>query len=156
MSNVRSVKPKSIEILICGKTYVIRFTLNSFIELEEMYGDVENAMKQLSGEVIIDETTGIAVMEDVTDEKGTPIYETVTDNNGVETQVEKRKVSFKAVRNMLYAGLISAQPDITKETVGNFEFSDFSDIMAKLMEALTGSLPEEKTDSKDGEVKVKN
>ena len=141
MSNGRSVKPNSIEILIGGKTYVIRFTLNSFIELEEMYGDVENAMKQLSGEVIKDETTGMAVMEDVTDEKGKT------------TQVEKRKVSFKAVRNMLYAGLISAQPDITKETVGNFEFSDFSDIMAKLMEALTGSLPENKTESDDEKVK---
>ena len=141
MSNIKSVKPKSIEILIGGKTYVIRFTLNSFIELEEMYGDVENAMKQLSGETIKDETTGMVVMEDVTDEKGKT------------TQVEKRKVSFKAVRNMLYAGLISAQPDITKETVGNFEFSDFSDIMAKLMEALTGSLPESKTESDE---KIKN
>jgi len=140
MSNIKSVKPKSIEILIGGKTYVIRFTLNSFIELEEMYGDVENAMKQLSGEVL-------------TDEKGTPIMEDVTDEDGKTTQVEKRKVSFKAVRNMLYAGLISAQPDITKETVGNFEFSDFSDIMAKLMEALTGSLPENKTESDDEKVK---
>jgi len=132
MSNVRSVKPKSIEILIGGKTYVIRFTLNSFIELEEMYGDVENAMKQLSGEIL-------------TDEKGTSIIDE-------ETGEPKRKVSFKAVRNMLYAGLISAQPDITKADVGNFEFSDFSDIMAKLMEALTGSLPEQKEDSE----KVKN
>ena len=142
MSNIKSVKPKSIEILIGGKTYVIRFTLNSFIELEEMYGDVENAMKQLSGETIKDETTGMVVMEDVTDEK-----------TGEVTQVEKRKVSFKAVRNMLYAGLISAQPDITKTDVGNFEFSDFSDIMAKLMEALTGSLPEVKTESDDEKVK---
>ena len=140
MSNIKSVKPKSIEISIGGKTYVIRFTLNSFIELEEMYGDVENAMKQLSGEVL-------------TDEKGTPIMEDVTDEDGKTTQVEKRKVSFKAVRNMLYAGLISAQPDITKADVGNFEFSDFSDIMAKLMEALTGSLPENKTESDDEKVK---
>jgi len=141
MSNAKSVKPKSVEIKIGGETYVIRFTLNSFIELEEMYGDVESAMKALSGEVI-------------TDEKGTPIFEDVTDEKtGDITQVEKRKVSFKAVRNMLYAGLISAQSEITKEIVGNFEFSDFTGIMAKLMEALTGSLPESKTES---ELKVKN
>jgi hypothetical protein len=136
MSNAKSVKPESVEITIGGKTYVIRFTLNSFIELEETYGDVESAMKALSGEIIIDEATGMAVMEDITDEK-----------TGEKKQVEKRKVSFKVVRDMLYAGLISAQPSITKADVGNFEFSDFSSIMEKLMKALTGSLPESKEEN---------
>jgi len=136
MSNIKSVKPKSVMVKIGEDSYVIRFTLNSFIELEEEYGDVESAMKALSGETVKDEVTGMTVMEDVVDEK-----------TGDITQVEKRKVSFKAVRNMLYAGLISAQPEITKEIVGNFEFSDFTGIMAKLMEALTGSLPEVKEEN---------
>ena len=125
MSNAKSVKPKSVMVKIGEDSYVIRFTLNSFIELEEMYGDVESAMKALSGEI-------------VTDDAGTPIFEDVTDEDGNVKQVEKRKVSFKAVRNMLYAGLISAQPNITKIDVGNFEFGDFSGIMSKLTEALTG------------------
>ena len=140
MSNARSVKPKSVNIQIGDETYTIRFTLNSFIELEEMYGDVESAMKSLSGEVITDEN-GTIIFEEITDEK-----------TGEKKSVEKRKVSFKAVRNMLYAGLISAQPNITKEVVGNFEFSDFSGIMTKLMEALTGALPENKEENE----KVKN
>ena len=140
MSNAKSVKPKSIEIMIEGKPYVIRFTLNSFIELEEIYGDVESAMKSLSGEVVKDEVTGMTVMEPLKDDNG----KVILDENDDEKTTEKRKVSFSAVRNMLYAGLISAQPNITKTDVGNFEFSDFSQIMAKLMEALTGSLPESK------------
>jgi len=139
MSNAKSVKPESVEITIGKENYIIRFTLNSFIKLEEMYGDVETAMKKLEGEV-------------VTNEAGIPIMEEITDENGEVKTVEKRKVSFKTVRDILYAGLISVQPQITEGDVGNFEFSDFSQIMTKLMKALTGSLPADKT---EGE-KVKN
>jgi hypothetical protein len=133
MSNAKSVKPKVIDIEIGGETYKIKFTLNSFIELEDMYGDVESAMAKLSGTPI-------------TDENGTPVMDEITDKDGNKKMEQKRKVSFKVIRDFIYAGLISEQPNVTKADVGNFEFTDFTDVMTKLMSALTGSLPEDKTE----------
>ena len=41
---------------------------NKEIELEEMYGDVENAMKSLSGEIMTNDA-GTPIFEEVVDEK---------------------------------------------------------------------------------------
>ena len=135
MSNAKSVKPVERTLNIGDKTYIIKFTLNSFIVLEDLYGSIEEAMKKLEGEKVIDEKTGMVVME------------TITDENGEEKTVEKRKISFKVIRNILYAGLISAQPDIKEEDVGDFEFANFKEIMSSLMDALTGSLPQTKEEN---------
>ena len=135
MSNAKSVKPVERTLNVGDKTYIIKFTLNSFIVLEDLYGSIEEAMKKLEGEKVIDEKTGMVVME------------TITDENGVKKTVEKRKISFKVIRDILYAGLISAQPDIEEKDVGNFEFANFKEIMSSLMDALTGSLPQTKEEN---------
>ena len=143
MSNAKSVKPVERTLNIGDKTYIIKFTLNSFIVLEDLYGSIEEAMKKLEGEKVIDEKTGLVVMEPLKDDNG----QVVLDEDGNEKTVEKRNLSFKVIRNVLYAGLISAQPDITTEDVGNFEIKDFKDVMKSLMDALTGSLPQAKEEN---------
>jgi len=47
MSHVSDVKYKGAKIVLDGKEYTLRFDLNAFAELEEIYGSVEEALKKM-------------------------------------------------------------------------------------------------------------
>jgi len=138
MSNAISAKNKPVEIKLDDKTVKIRFTLNSFIELEEIYGSIEKAMDALQGDIVIDEKTGKPVM--------------IPDPDDNTKKIEQRTVNFKHVRNMLWAGMLPDNPDITPTQAGNLlDFVNIKDAVQKVMEAFRNSIPE-----KVGEADLKN
>ena len=102
MANVKDVKPKAVKITLTdGVERTIKFTLNAMAELEDRYGSVEEAFKQL-------------------------------DNN-----------SIKAVRCILWAGLIHEDPDLTEQQVGNLiDIQYMQELMASLGEAFDADMPE--------------
>ena len=102
MANVKDVKYKAIKITLTdGVERTIKFTLNAMAELEDRYGSVEEAFKQL-------------------------------DNN-----------SIKAVRCILWAGLIHEDPDLTEQQVGNLiDIQYMQELMASLGEAFDADMPE--------------
>lgn len=102
MANVKDVKSKTIKITLTdGVERTIKFTLNAMAELEDRYGSVEEAFKQL-------------------------------DNN-----------SIKAVRCILWAGLIHEDPDLTEQQVGNLiDIQYMQELMASLGEAFDADMPE--------------
>lgn len=102
MANVKDVKSKAIKITLTdGVERTIKFTLNAMAELEDRYGSVEEAFKQL-------------------------------DNN-----------SIKAVRCILWAGLIHEDPDLTEQQVGNLiDIQYMQELMASLGEAFDADMPE--------------
>lgn len=102
MANVNDVKSKAIKITLTdGVERTIKFTLNAMAELEDRYGSVEEAFKQL-------------------------------DNN-----------SIKAVRCILWAGLIHEDPDLTEQQVGNLiDIQYMQELMASLGEAFDADMPE--------------
>ncbi len=102
MSNVKDIKSKDIKITLNdGVERTIKFTLNALAELEDRYGSVDEAFKQL-------------------------------DNN-----------SIKAVRCILWAGLIHEDPDLTEQQVGNLiDIQYMQELMASLGEAFDADMPE--------------
>ena len=137
MSNAND---KPIEIKIGEDVYKIRFTLNSFIELEDIYESIDKAMEALQGDVVINKETGKPEMIDNPDTKSKI------------KKIEKRNVNFKSVRNILWAGMIPDKPEITKTEVGNLlNFKNITEIMTAVNTALINSLPE-----KVGEDELKN
>ena len=102
MSNVKDVKSKDIKITLNdGVERTIKFTLNALAELEDRYGSVDEAFKQL-------------------------------DNN-----------SIKAVRCILWAGLIHEDPDLTEQQVGNLiDIQYMQELMASLGDAFDADMPE--------------
>lgn len=102
MSNVKDVKSKDIKITLNdGVERTIKFTLNALAELEDRYGSVDEAFKQL-------------------------------DNN-----------SIKAVRCILWAGLIHEDPELTEQQVGNLiDIQYMQELMASLGEAFDADMPE--------------
>lgn len=102
MSNVKDVKSKDIKITLNdGVERTIKFTLNALAELEDRYGSVDEAFKQL-------------------------------DNN-----------SIKAVRYILWAGLIHEDPELTEQQVGNLiDIQYMQELMASLGEAFDADMPE--------------
>lgn len=102
MSNVKDVKSKDIKITLNdGVERTIKFTLNALTELEDRYGSVDEAFKQL-------------------------------DNN-----------SIKAVRCILWAGLIHEDPELTEQQVGNLiDIQYMQELMASLGEAFDADMPE--------------
>lgn len=105
MSRVNEIKPKVAKITLNdGKERTLKYTLNAMAELEERYGSVEEAFKQLD------------------------------------------KNSIKAVRCVLWAGLIHEDPTLTELEVGNLIDMEF---MAQLMEtmevALKSDMPDEES-----------
>ena len=101
MANVKDVKPKAVKITLTdGVERTIKFTLNAMAELEDRYGSVEEAFKQL-------------------------------DNN-----------SIKAVRCILWAGLIHEDPDLTEQQVGNLiDIQYMQELMASLNDAFDSDMP---------------
>lgn len=102
MANVKDVKSKAIKITLTdGVERTIKFTLNAMAELEDRYGSVDEAFRQL-------------------------------DNN-----------SIKAVRCILWAGLIHEDPDLTEQQVGNLiDIQYMQELMASLGEAFDADMPE--------------
>lgn len=114
MANVKDVKPKTVKItLIDGVERTIKFTLNAMAELEDRYGSVEEAFKQL-------------------------------DNN-----------SIKAVRCILWAGLIHEDPDLTEQQVGNLiDIQYMQELMASLGDAFDVDMPEAEKLPENTELKL--
>lgn len=102
MANVKDIKSKAVKITLTdGVERTIKFTLNAMAELEDRYGSVEEAFKQL-------------------------------DNN-----------SIKAVRCILWAGLIHEDPDLTEQQVGNLiDIQYMQELMASLGDAFDANMPE--------------
>lgn len=102
MANVKDVKSKAVKITLTdGVERTIKFTLNAMAELEDRYGSVEEAFKQL-------------------------------DNN-----------SIKAVRCILWAGLIHEDPDLTEQQVGNLiDIQYMQELMTSLGDAFDADMPE--------------
>ena len=101
MANLTDVKSKAIKITLTdGVERTIKFTLNAMAELEDRYGSVEEAFKQL-------------------------------DNN-----------SIKAVRCILWAGLIHEDPDLTEQQVGNLiDIQYMQELMESLGTAFDADMP---------------
>lgn len=47
MSHLKDIKPKNVDIQLEGKVYKIRFDINALVELEDHYGDIDQAMGAL-------------------------------------------------------------------------------------------------------------
>ncbi len=101
MANVKDVKSKAIKITLNdGVERTIKFTLNALAELEDRYGSVDEAFKQL-------------------------------DNN-----------SIKAVRCILWAGLIHEDPELTEQQVGNLiDIQYMQELMTSLGDAFDSDMP---------------
>jgi len=101
MANVKDVKSKAVKITLTdGVEREIRFTLNAMAELEDRYGSVDEAFKQL-------------------------------DNN-----------SIKALRCVLWAGLIHEDPSLTEQQVGNLiDIQYMQDLMTSLGSAFDANMP---------------
>ena len=126
MSNVKNVRVKPVKIEIDGMAYEVKYDFNAFIELEEIYGSIEEAMEAMQGKVILGKD-------------GKPVM--IKDDDG--TQVEKRKFSLKAMRDFLWAGMLFGNAKLTKRDVGKLlEFGNFQYVVEKMMSAITGALPE--------------
>lgn len=110
MANVRDVKSKAVKITLTdGVEREIRFTLNAMAELEDRYGSVDEAFKQL-------------------------------DNN-----------SIKALRCVLWAGLIHEDPSLTEQQVGNLiDLQYMQELMTSLGAAFSANMPEPEPEKLDG------
>lgn len=104
MARVRSIKRPPIEIdLGDEKKRTLKYTLNSFAEMEERYGKIDIAVKQ---------------MEDG---------------------------SVKAIRFMLWAGLMHNNEELTEKEVGALlELTDLEYVGEKMSEAMDADLPDKK------------
>jgi len=135
MSGAKNVRVKPVKIEIDGNVYEVKYDFNAFIELEEIYGSIEEAMEAMQGEIVLGKD-------------GKPIIVKDEDNN----DVEKRKFSLKAMRDFLWAGMLFGNTKITKREVGKLlEFGNFQYVVTEMMSAITGALPEKiKEEAVDG------
>ena len=71
-SDVR--RPKGVPIQLEGETYHLRFDLNAFAELEDLYGDIEEAMNAMENGSIkaIRAVLWAGLLHDHVDEDGNP------------------------------------------------------------------------------------
>ena len=105
MANVKDVKAAAVKITLTdGVERTIKFTLNAMAELEDRYGSVEAAFKQLD------------------------------------------KGSIKAVRCILWAGLIHEDPDLTEQQVGNLiDLQYLQELMSSIGDAFDNDMPNEQS-----------
>ena len=137
MSNVKNIRVKPVELKIDNETYKIKYDFNAFIELEEMYGSIDEAMEAIQGEII-------------KDKNGKSITILVKDDKGKSKKTEKRKFSLKVMRDFLWAGLLYGDETITKRAVAHLlEFGNFQYVVEKMMEAIKAGLPEKEDDEKN-------
>lgn len=101
MSDVKKIKRQPVYITLNGEEKQLKYTLNSFAEMEDKYGNVDDALNAM--------------------EKG----------------------SIKAVRFMLWAGLIHADENLTEKEVGAMiELSDLQELSDKMNEVMAQDLPD--------------
>ncbi len=107
MSHAKDIKVKKVQVEL-DRPRTIKFDLNSFIELEELYGSINNALKEM--------------------EKG----------------------SVKAVRAVLWAGLIHEDEKLTLKQVGAMvDFENLSRITEALTRAIGDSLSEKEQEREE-------
>jgi len=141
MSNAKNVRVKPVEIEIDGVKHQIKYDFNAFIELEEIYGSIEEAMGAVQGEVIKDKDGKPEMVE---------VEEKNENGEIVKVKVEKRKFSLKAMRDFLWSGMLFGNSKITKREVGKLlEFGNFQYVVTEMMKAITGALPEKVDDEKN-------
>jgi len=138
MSKAANIKIKPVELELNGEKYLIKYDFNALIELEDLYGSVEDAMEAMSGKKVFDEK-GAPVMEEARDKDGKDIFEA----DGVTAKmVQKRKFAIRPVRDFLWAGLLLYRNTITKEEVSNLlDFPNLQFIIEKLTEAINAAMP---------------
>ena len=99
MSNASKVKAKKIKIQL-DKERTLYYDLNAFVELEEKFGSINDALKALS------------------------------------------EASVKALRTILWVGLIHEDPGLTECQVGAMvDFTALNEITEKINEAIMDALP---------------
>lgn len=102
MANLNKIKREPI-ILNLDKERQLKFTLNSFAEMEDKYGTVDNAIKAMDGG------------------------------------------SIKAVRFMLWTGLVHEDKSLTEEAVGDLiDMADMEELADKMSLAMGGDTPDDK------------
>lgn len=100
MANVNKVKRKPVYIEL-DKPRQLKFTLNSFAEMEDRYGTVDDALKAMEGG------------------------------------------SIKAIRFMLWAGLIHEDEELTEKKVGVLiELQDLAELSEQLNLVMGADLPD--------------
>jgi hypothetical protein len=131
MSKANSIRIKPVELELNGEKYLLKYDFNALIELEDIYGSIEDSIEAMSGKKVFDE-------------KGEPVM-VKSEDDGKE--VQKRKFAIRPVRDFLWAGLLAYRKTITKEEVANLlNFADFQFIIEKLTEALNAAMPVVKTE----------
>jgi len=153
MGNATNVRVKPTKLTIDGKDYLIKYDFNAFIELEDIYGSIDDAMKAIQGEKVfeVDEKTGEAVLD--VEGKKKPIMTEEIDKDGKKVyeadgktpkMVQKRKISFKSIRDFLWVGLLYSDEKMTKQAAGKLlEFVNFKYVMETMIQAITASMPSE-------------
>jgi len=100
MGNVRDIRTKLIPIQL-DKERHLKFDLNAFAELEDIYGDINNAFEAM------------------------------------------QKGSIKAIRALLWAGLIHEDKTLTIEQVGSMiDMSNINEVVGAISKAISEALPQ--------------
>lgn len=100
MSNLRDIRTKLIPIQL-DKERHLKFDLNAFAELEELYGDINTAFEAM------------------------------------------QKRSIKAIRAMLWCGLIHEDKSLTLEQVGEMvHLGNMNEVMNAITQAISEAMPE--------------
>ena len=100
MGNVRDIRAKLIPIQL-DKERHLKFDLNAFAELEDIYGDINTAFEAM------------------------------------------QKGSIKAIRAMLWAGLVHEDKSLTIEQVGEMvHLGNMNEVMGAITKAISEAMPE--------------
>lgn len=100
MGNVRDIRAKLIPIQL-DKERHLKFDLNAFAELEELYGDINTAFEAM------------------------------------------QRGSIKAIRAMLWAGLVHEDKNLTLEQVGSMiDMSNINEVVSAISKAISEAMPQ--------------
>jgi len=126
MSGLNNVRVKGTPVEVGGKTLYLKYDLNAFAALEDKYGSMDKVFKAVEGEVLKDEDGKVLMTKDEDGE-----------------DVPRRSFSFKLVRTLLWAGLMSGDESLTEWQVGAMlEPSKLGTIMESATKAIEAALPE--------------
>lgn len=99
MSNLRDIRTKLIPVMLDRERH-LKFDLNAFAELEDLYGDINTAFEAM------------------------------------------QKGSIKAIRAMLWAGLVHEDKDLTLEKVGEMvHLGNVNEVMNAITQAISEAMP---------------
>ena len=101
MSNVRDVRAKGVPVVLNGANHVLKFDLNAYAELEDIYGSVDAALDKVA------------------------------------------EGSVKALRSLIWAGLLHEDPMLDERTVGSWiGIADLQELTTSLHSAVADSKAE--------------